>query len=97
MMFGYSTFKGDISLEENEEDPTQAIITDVYVNPRHRGEGVGTILVRWAIEKAKEEGFASISLYAYSTDNSVAQELLIDWYAGFGFKEEAPGEMTLRF
>jgi ribosomal protein S18 acetylase RimI-like enzyme len=59
-------------------------IEDVVVNPMFRGKGIGTELLKFIVERAKQERYAEISL-TVGKDNLKAQEL----YKRLGFDEEA--------
>ncbi len=58
-----------------------AILEDLVVDPRHRGQGVGSSLLAGAIEQAEALGCKRITLLV-DADNASAQRL----YEGHGFR-----------
>lgn len=52
-------------------------LAGVYVSPTHRGQGVGEVLSRTVLNKAKELGFLSCYLYT---------DLKEDWYSKSGWQ-----------
>ena len=72
-------------------DKNSAWLTDLYVIPERRDNGIGSELVNRAIEYAKEKYGKKI--YAYTELN----KSLSSYYERFGFKEERDGQMVVSF
>jgi ribosomal protein S18 acetylase RimI-like enzyme len=64
---------------------TDAYIQDVMVNPYYQGKGVGTNLIKLAIDKLKEDKIYMISV--------IFQESLLSFYKKFGFNILLAGQM----
>ncbi len=62
------------------EEP-YALLEDVYVNESERGKGVGTLLVRRAVELARELG-----CYKIIATSRFGREELHRWYEKLGFR-----------
>ena len=56
------------------------LLEDVYVDEAHRGQGLGTILVKAVLEEAKKRCYKLIGTSRYS------REKVHQWYEGLGFK-----------
>jgi GNAT superfamily N-acetyltransferase len=68
------------------------LLEDLVVQPAHRGKGVGSALLRHAIDFAKANGFARITLL---TDR--VNEAAMRFYARHGFQLSAMVPMRLVF
>jgi len=58
-----------------------ALLEDVYVDENFRGEGIGTELVKKAIELAKE-----LNCYKIIATSRFEREKVHEWYQSLGFK-----------
>jgi ribosomal protein S18 acetylase RimI-like enzyme len=58
-----------------------AIVTDIAVNPKHRGRGIGTRLLSAALTRSRESGCTMIHVCIGSTSN----ERAIAWLSKLGF------------
>ncbi|MAR00185.1 MAG: GNAT family N-acetyltransferase [Oceanospirillaceae bacterium] len=57
---------GSTAIDKNDMDTLPHLtpwISDVYVNPAYRGHGIGTALVRHAMEYARKNGVQTLYLY----------------------------------
>lgn len=71
---------GSTAIDRNDMDTLPHLtpwISDVYVNPAFRGKGIGTALVRHAMEYARNKGVRTLYLY------TPGQE---DFYTRLGWK-----------
>ena len=72
---------GTASLVDDDELPLAAEpgpwVAAVFVDPLQRGRGVGSALVRAALERARELGFARVFLYTQTG---------ADWYGRMGWE-----------
>jgi RimJ/RimL family protein N-acetyltransferase len=74
---------GQVQLERLDDDATPHVCEiGIIVDPEHRSKGVGSKLLKRAIENAKDMGFEKICLSAFHT-NLIAIAL----YKKFGFQE----------
>ena len=74
---------GQIQLERLEDDATQHVCEiGIIVDPDYRGKGIGSELLKKAIEKAKQLGFEKICLSTFHTNR-----IAIALYKKFGFRE----------
>ena len=64
-------------------DSTTAHIADVIVAPHAGGQGIGSALIAYAEEWARERGFAMLTLNVF-----VANQQARDLYARLGFQQE---------
>jgi len=62
-------------------DKPYALLEDVYVNESDRGRGVGTLLVRRAVELARELG-----CYKIIATSRFGRDEVHRWYEKLGFK-----------
>jgi GNAT superfamily N-acetyltransferase len=60
-----------------------AILTNMYVNEVHRGEGIGTSLLEQFIENASAKNAQAIILVADTADSNEFE--LVNWYENYGF------------
>ena len=74
----------------SSQGAVRALIEDVRVDGKLRGQGIGEVLLRWAIAESKSRGCHLIELFT-SRARVDAQR----FYAGLGFIESHAG-MTLR-
>jgi len=63
------------------EEP-YALLEDVYVDENFRGKGIGTELVKKAIEVAKK-----LNCYKIIATSRFEREKVHEWYQKFGFKK----------
>jgi len=75
-----------VAFAQIERDGGAAEITQVYVHPEHRGQGLGSLITRAAIERASDAG----DLWICADAEYTAQDL----YARLGF---APVWSTIQF
>jgi ribosomal protein S18 acetylase RimI-like enzyme len=66
------------------QEPTQADLVSMWVDPAHRGRGIGSALARWVIAEVAGTHRAALELDVVA-DNVVAVEL----YRRLGFDETA--------
>jgi len=59
-----------------------ALLEDVFVNEKYREKGIGTQLVKRAIELAKK-----LNCYKIIATSRFERENLHEWYQGLGFKK----------
>jgi len=64
-----------------ETSSTIATIHEMYVKPRHRGRGIGTMLLKEGIKRLKEKGIKQIRLSVLS-----GNEKAVRFYEKHGFK-----------
>lgn len=70
---------------------TSLYICDIYVIPSRRKEGIGSKMVKDAIDKAYEGGYQAVYLYSARSN--------VSWYAKRGFeeiREEAPDKVLMK-
>ena len=78
-----------------EPGPPVFQITRVNVPPKFRGRGVGTSLMLAVCEDADEQGARLV--LAINPYGEMTEEMLRDWYEGFGFEEvDGSGGLFLR-
>ena len=87
MPFGKKVGSGVLDTDYSDDDA--AVLNAVYVKPKHRGKGIGSVITREAIAQAQREGLKRINLN--STD------MATEMYKKHGFvtKDESTGSMTL--
>ena len=87
MPFGRKIGTGVLSEDFDDEDA--AILDAVYVNPKHRGRGIGGAIVDEAISQARKEGLRRV--------NIDSAEMAVEMYKKRGFKanENSGGGMSL--
>ena len=74
---------GTTGLYHMLEDPQSVVWLGWFcVDPQYRRQGIGTYLLNWTIEKAKQENESKLLLYTSEEESPEAQIL----YAKFGFK-----------
>lgn len=73
--------RGFVAFYCNDRETRQAFITLVLVDPRDRGLGIASALVRCALELAKRRGFTTCRLEV-AKDNDAAQAM----YRRLGFQ-----------
>ncbi len=57
---------GSTAIDKNDMDTMMHLtpwVSDVYVNPTYRGQGIGSALVRHATEYARQQGIDTLYLY----------------------------------
>jgi ribosomal protein S18 acetylase RimI-like enzyme len=80
------------------DDPTSAYLTAMWVDPEHRGRGLGDALVVAVLDWSRDEGFEAVRLWV-SDGNEPAERL----YARHGFTRTGatqsirPGEPGVEF
>ena len=79
-------------------DDKELEITKIYVNPQNRNKGNGRKLVESAISYAKENGFKTVSLYAYAQEEGgLTTEQLINWYSSMGFESDGDDSSLMTY
>lgn len=73
------------------ENPGEAYISTFYVSEEHRGKGLGTLLLKRAIESCKARGLLCIRIHPESPDGR--QDDLVKWYRKFDFHDTVEGDM----
>jgi ribosomal protein S18 acetylase RimI-like enzyme len=68
-----------------------ALFEDLVVHPEHRGQGIGTALLRFVIEEAKKRGVLRLTLLT-DMQNERAQAL----YRKLGFADSPMKPMRLK-
>ena len=78
--------------DEDKADATVWAITCVLARAGHRRRGVGSALVRAAVEHARERGARALEAYPMTTTDALAEELhpgLLGMFLQAGFREVA--------
>jgi len=67
-------------------------ILSMYTEPRHRGEGIASAIVRAGVQYAKDQGYGRITLHASDMGRSVYRRLGFDrgWEMRMKFDAPAP-------
>ena len=76
-----------------QEDPKTAILRRLFVDPECRGKGVGTLLLKQALEFCRSQGFREVVI---RTSSNMQQAIRL--CCGLGFKEQGRwtlGDVTL--
>lgn len=87
MVFGYAEIKSAVeqfshdAILDDSDQQKSAIMVSVIIHPRHRGQGLGRILVSLVEAKFLELGY--INAYLWTEDAR-------DFYAKLGYKESNP-------
>lgn len=76
---------GHIWFGQQDSDRTKGFIDEVYVKPKHRGNGVATILIKEAIEWINEKNCSLVEL-----DVKIQNKEAISLYKKIGFTEQKP-------
>ena len=81
---------GSIAIAEYSLSPGKITFTHTEVPPRHEGKGIGSALIRHALEEARERGLKVIPICpffaAYMQKHSEVQDLVdAAWRKKFGF------------
>jgi GNAT superfamily N-acetyltransferase len=69
-------------IKNDLHDAPYGLLEDVFVEPEYRGQGVGSRLVRAAVEEAKRLG-----CYKLIGQSRYGREKTHAWYEGLGFKK----------
>ncbi len=71
---------GSIAIAEYDLDPGKIVFTHTEVPPRHEGQGIGSVLIRFALKSARERGLKVVPICpffaAYFKKHSEEQDLL---------------------
>jgi ribosomal protein S18 acetylase RimI-like enzyme len=82
--------KSYIDFSQDDMDESQLCIDMVYVAPEDRGRHLGYTLLDMAKEYARENGYGSMGLYAYSQEEGgISDEALVEYYRDYGFESDA--------
>jgi ribosomal protein S18 acetylase RimI-like enzyme len=74
-----------LSIDDSEDNTL--VVDIVWVEELNRGQGIGTQLMRLAIDHAKKND-KKLSLYAEPQDDTVEEDRLIEWYRDLGFESD---------
>jgi len=74
-----------LSIDDSEDNTL--VVDIVCVEELNRGQGIGTQLMRLAIDHAKKND-KKLSLYAEPQDDTVEEDRLIEWYRDLGFESD---------
>ena len=66
-----------------DDNPTDCVISDLYVAQGERGKGIATKLIHYCIHHAKAQGCTAVSL---RSDND---DFVREWYMRLGFEVES--------
>ncbi len=64
-------------------------ICDIYVNPNHRKNGLGSYMMKFFLTLARANGFEEVCARIKPEDNFPIDRLMA-WYQGFGFQATPP-------
>jgi GNAT superfamily N-acetyltransferase len=87
------------SVDIVRDTPGQAIITNLFVSPEHRRNGIGRRLMEAAIQRVRAQGFHEARLEARPMDGSIEPAALVGMYRQFGFQQggrSPSGSATMR-
>lgn len=74
------------SVDVHFDQPGRAFISDLEVAQAHRQHGLGTMLVKAALESARRHGSTATELEANPGPGSISKQALVSMYQKMGFK-----------
>ena len=82
---------GSIAIADYVLRPGKILFTHTEVPPEHEGKGIGSALIRYALDAAREKGLQVVPICpffaAYMQKHAEAQDLLDpDWRRKFGLE-----------
>lgn len=83
-MRGAPTPIGSVDVHFNE--PGKAFISDLEVAQAHRQHGIGTMLVKAALDSARRQGSMATELEANPGPGSISKQALVSMYQKMGFR-----------
>lgn len=90
--------KDFINYWQSDCEEKELEIVNVYVSPENRGNGNGRKLVESAIDYARENGYETVSLYAYAQEEGgLTTEQLINWYSSMGFESDGDDSSLMTY
>jgi hypothetical protein len=69
-------------------EPGRAFISDLEVAQAHRQHGLGTMLVKAALDSARRQGSTATELEANPGPGSISKQALVSMYQKMGFRNE---------
>jgi ribosomal protein S18 acetylase RimI-like enzyme len=74
------------SVDLHYDQPGKAYISDLEVNQAHRRHGVGTMLMKAAMDSARRQGSTATELEARPGPGSISNQALVGMYQKLGFR-----------
>lgn len=74
------------SVDLHYDQPGRAFISDLEVNQGHRRHGVGTMLMKAAMDSARRNGSTATELEARPGPGSISNQALVGMYQKLGFR-----------
>lgn len=74
------------SVDLHYDQPGKAFISDLEVSQAHRRHGVGTMLMKAAMDSARRHGSTATELEARPGAGSISNQALVGMYQKLGFK-----------
>lgn len=75
------------SVDVHYDQPGKAFISDLEVNQAHRRHGVGSMLMKAAMESARRNGSSATELEARPGAGSISNQALVGMYQKMGFRQ----------
>lgn len=76
------------SVDLHYDQPGKAYISDLEVSQAHRRHGVGTMLMKAAMDSARRNGSSATELEARPGAGSISNQALVGMYQKLGFKNK---------
>ena len=78
-------------------DDTALTIEDIFVTESDRRKGLGKKMVKEAIEYARDNNFEKVNLFACSTNGSISDENLVEFYRECGFYSHGDCDQLMEY